>query len=56
MVVSRSNPATNFYTNITAKQHILDRVANLELTAKRVQEELDKIKVLQDLHKQHTKI
>jgi hypothetical protein len=45
--------ATNFYTNTMAKQHILDSIAQFDLTPEKLQEEFDQLKVLQDLHKQH---
>jgi len=48
--------ATNFYTNTMSKQHILDSIARFQLTPERLQEELDKLKVLRDLHKQHTNL
>ena len=48
--------ATNFYTNTMAKQHILDSIARFQLTPEKLQAELDKVKVLQDLHKQHTNL
>ena len=48
--------ATNFYTNTMAKQHILDSIARFQLTPEKLQTELDKVKALQDLHKQHTNL
>jgi len=48
--------AINFYTNAMAKQHILDSIVKFDLTQERLQEELDKVKVLQDLHAQHTNL
>ena len=48
--------AINFYTNAMEKQHILDRIVKFDLTRERLQEELDEVKALQDLHKQHTNL
>ncbi|HLP45408.1 MAG TPA: hypothetical protein VK469_05655 [Candidatus Kapabacteria bacterium] len=45
--------ALNFYTGIMNKPHLLEAVAIFELTPEKLQEEIDKIMELLELHKEH---
>jgi hypothetical protein len=44
--------AVNFYSNVKAKEHILAKVTTLEVTAEKMQAELDEISEVRDLHQQ----
>jgi len=44
--------AVNFYSNVKAKEHILAELTTLEVTAEKMQKELDEVSGVRDLHQQ----
>jgi len=48
--------AVNFYSNTKAKEHILAELTTLDVTAEKMQKELDDVAAVRDLHQQYTNL